>query len=128
MRQKDRARERYWQTAVFNRAAQIQTQSWPVIGRLWLGLGTGGSDSCLEMMEAPEKGDRKERHHDNNPELLWNSVVPVPSPNTAPTNMEWKIGGRNKSTKGNKLRYKWASCVGTAHCWEEHVVIGCLQS
>lgn len=70
MRQKDRARERYWQTAVFNRAAQIQTQSWPVIGRLWLGLGTGGGDSCLEMMEAPEKGDRKERHHDNNPELL----------------------------------------------------------
>ena len=64
------AGERYWQTLLFNRAAQIQTQSWPVIGRLWLGLGKGRSDSCLEMTEAPEKGDREEQDHDNNAELL----------------------------------------------------------
>lgn len=55
---------------LFNRAAQIQAQSWPVIGRLWLGPGTVCSDSCLEMMEAPEKADREEWDHDNNPELL----------------------------------------------------------
>ena len=41
-----------------------------MIGRSGFGPGTGGSGSCLEMMEAPEKGHTKEEDHDNNPELL----------------------------------------------------------
>lgn len=74
-----RAREGYWQTLLFNRAAQIQTQSWPVIGRLWLGLGMGCSDSCLEMMEAPEKGDREVWEHDNKTRITVKFCCPSPS-------------------------------------------------
>lgn len=100
MRKKDRAGQRYWQTLLFNRAAQIQTQSWPAIGRLWLGLGTGDSNSCLEMMEAPEKGDGEEQDNDNNnPKLLWNSVVQSVLL-TAQSDTEWEIRERHKLTSG----------------------------
>lgn len=92
-----RVKARYWQTPLFNRASQIQTQSWPLIGRSQLGLGTGGCDSCLEMMEAPEKGER-----DNNPELLWNSVVPVHFPCAARNDADWKTRDCNKSAERNK--------------------------
>lgn len=48
-------KEQLWQLLLFYNAAQIQMQSLPVIGRLQLGFGMSCSDSCLEMMETPEK-------------------------------------------------------------------------
>lgn len=98
-----RARERYWQTLLFNRAAQIQTQTWPVIGGLRLGLGMGCSDSCLEMMEAPEKGDGEERDHDNKTKITVKFCCPSPvSPNSS--DRRRKKRDHNKSTTGEKIK------------------------
>lgn len=83
-KERQRAGRRYWQTLLFNRAAQIQTQSWPAIGRLWLGLGTGDSNSCLEMMEAPEKGDREEQDNDKQQsKITVKFCCPVRSPDSS---------------------------------------------
>ncbi|KAG7494138.1 hypothetical protein JOB18_024088 [Solea senegalensis] len=57
------------------------TRRWPVIGRLWLSLGTSCGNSCLEMMEAHER----RRTTTTIPELLWDPPVPVRSPITAQT-------------------------------------------
>lgn len=99
----------------FSRAAAIQTQSWPAIGRSWLGLGMGCRDSCLEMMEGLKKGAEKSSTmttNQNDCDILFpQSILPTQIRLTQNDNH----GDLGKSTKGNKLWYKWETCFAAAH-------------
>lgn len=116
MTEREGTGEGCWQTLLFNRLSA--SKHW--VGLRLVGggfaLGTVCHDSCLEMMEAREKGGRKEQDHGggggSRAESLWNSVfLAVCAQSLTETET---TSGRNKSTKRNqiKLQNVRRGCVG----------------